>query len=322
MAKLLLRRLAPVAGAAALLLTLGATASAAGTLPVQSLVEFDRAFGNTAPFVGAAGAIRGVPAAGLPWTVREAHGSLRSDGALFIQVEGLVFANDPAVPAALRGTNPVPQFAAVVSCVTASGGGITTTNVTSDNVPASATGDAIISQTLALPEPCVAPVIFVTSPNGGAYFAVTGSPPSGDEVSTLRFDRAFGNTAPFLGAAGAVGGVNAAGLPWAISGVFGDLAANGRLDLSVQGLVLANDPSVPAALRGTNPVPTFVAVVSCLTTSADGQVTTVNAVSSGFAADQAGNAFVVQTLALPQPCVAPALFIGPSATTYFAVTGG
>jgi len=318
MAKLIVRCLALAVGAATLLLTMAGTAAAAG--PVQSLVELDRAFGNTSPFVGAAGAIRGVNAAGLPWTIREAHGSLMSDGRLQLGIQGLVFADDPSVPEAIRGTNPVPMFAAVVSCLTSSGGAVTTVNVTSDNVPASPTGDAFISQTLTLPEPCVAPVVLITSPNGGAYFAVTGGAASGDEVSILRFNRSFGNTSPFLGTAGAIGGVNAAGLPWAISGIYGDLAANGRLILSIQGLVFADDPSVPEARRNTNPVATMVAVVSCLTSSG-GQITTANAVSSGFAMDQAGNGFLIQTLALPQPCVAPVVFIGPSATTYFAVTG-
>lgn len=319
MAKVMVRLLALVTGVATLLLTMAGTAAAASG-PVQSLVELDRAFGNTAPFLGAAGAIRGVNAAGLPWTIREAHGSLMSDGRLTLGIEGLVFADDPSVPEAIRGTNPVPQFAAVVSCLTSSTGAVATVDVTSDNVPATPTGDAVISQTLALPDPCAAPVVFITSPNGGAYFAVTGSAASGDEVSTLRFNRAFGNTSPFLGAAGAVDGVNAAGLPWAIRGIYGDLAANGRLILVFQGLVFADDPSVPAALRGTNPVATMVAVVSCLTAS-NGQVTTANVATSGFSVDPAGNGFVIQTLALPQPCVAPAVFIGPSATTYFAVTG-
>lgn len=319
MAQSMLKRLAPVVGVVALLLVAAATpAAAAGQTRV--LAAFDRAFGNTAPFVGAAGAIRGVSAAGLPWMVRDAHATLLTNGQLFASVRGLVLADDPSVPAALQGVNPVPAFAAVVSCLTAMGGAITAANVTTANVAAGPAGDVDIAQRVTLPEPCVAPVVFVTSPNGGAYFAVTGSATNGDEVSTMRFGSAFGNTAPFVGAAGAIGGVNAAGLPWAIQGIFGDISADGTLNLSVQGLVLANDPSVPATLRGVNPVPTFVAVVSCLTSSA-GQVATVDAATPGFSADAAGNAFFNGTLSLPQPCVAPIVFVGPSAGAYFAVTG-
>jgi hypothetical protein len=319
MAQSMLKRLAPVVGAVALLLVAAATPAAAAGQP-QTLAAFDRAFGNTAPFVGAAGAIRGVNAAGLPWMVRDAHATVLTDGQLFVSVRGLTLADDPSVPAALRGVNPVPAFAAVVSCLTTMGGTITTTNVTTANVAAGPAGDADIAQQVTLPEPCVAPVIFVTSPNGGAYFAVTGSATGAGQVSTMRFGSAFGNTAPFIGAAGAIGGVNAAGLPWMIQGIFGDVSADGTLNLSVQGLVLANDPSVPAALRGVNPVPAFTAVVSCLTASA-GQIATVDTATPSFTADRAGNAFFNGTLSLPQPCVAPIVFVGPSATAYFAVTG-
>ncbi|TMC03576.1 MAG: hypothetical protein E6J41_27070 [Chloroflexi bacterium] len=304
MAQSILKRLAPVLGVVAALLA-AAAAPAAATSGTQVLVSFDRAFGNTAPFVGAAGAVRGVGAAGLPWAVREAHATVLTDGQLFVSVRGLVLADDPSVPAALRGVNPVPAFAAIVSCLTpAAGGGITTTNVITGNVAAGPAGDADIFQQLALPSPCVAPVVMVTSPNGGAWFAATGSATGAGQVATQRFTSAFGNTAPFLGAAGAIQGVNAAGLPWAIAGIFG----------------MADDPSVPASLRNTNPVAAFVAVVSCLT-STGGQVATANVASMSFPADAAGNAFTNQSLTLPQPCVAPIVFVGPSAGAYFAVTG-
>lgn len=318
MAQSTLKRLAPVLGAVVLLLAAAVTPAAAST--TQTLVAFDRAFGNTSPFLGAAGAVRGVNAAGLPWQVRDAHATLLTNGQLIVSVRGLVLANDPLVPASLRGVNPVPAFAAVVSCITTSGGGITTTNVMTANISAGAAGDADIFQQLALPQPCVAPVVLVTSPNAGVWFAALGTAASSDQVSINRFSSAFGNTSPFIGAAGAIQGVNAAGLPWMIQGIFGNVAANGTVNLSIQGLVLANDPSVPASLRGVNPVPSFTAVVSCLTASG-GQVTTANVATPSFPADSAGNAFFNGAVALPQPCVAPLVFVGPSAGAFFAVTG-
>jgi hypothetical protein len=39
--------------------------------------------------------------------------------------------------------------------------------------PASPSGDAKIEDSLVLPSPCFAPVVFVTSP-GGMWFAITG----------------------------------------------------------------------------------------------------------------------------------------------------
>jgi hypothetical protein len=46
--------------------------------------------------------------------------------------------------------------------------------VASAPVPASPTGDARIRTQLDLPEPCVAPVVFITSPTN-AWFAATGA---------------------------------------------------------------------------------------------------------------------------------------------------
>jgi hypothetical protein len=39
--------------------------------------------------------------------------------------------------------------------------------------PASMAGDSQIEDTVSLPDPCIAPIVFVTSPSG-AWFAATG----------------------------------------------------------------------------------------------------------------------------------------------------
>src|SRR5437660_182101 len=121
MAKTLIRYLAALLCSASLLLAAGATPAAASS-GARDIDHFTAAFANVSPFIGAAGAIRGVNAAPLPWAVRSIEGELETNGQLDIDVDGLVLANDPAVPANLRGTNPVPSFAAVVSCLTAAGG--------------------------------------------------------------------------------------------------------------------------------------------------------------------------------------------------------
>ena len=69
--------------------------------------------------------------------------------------------------------------------------------------------------------------------------------------TVLSFDTMFGNVAPFIGAPGAIRQVNAAPLPWKIGKSHGTLSSNGQLNIDVDGLTLANYPSVPAALRGT-----------------------------------------------------------------------
>lgn len=138
------------------------------------ILEFDTMAGVSPPYTGGANAIRGVPGGGLPWVLDEAKGELRTDGRLEVKVEGLVLADDPAVPVALRLTNPIPNFRAIVSCASINDAGeAITVNVGTDPFPATPTGDAKIEASVELPAPCYAPIVFVTSP-AGAWFAVTG----------------------------------------------------------------------------------------------------------------------------------------------------
>jgi len=164
---------------AALALTAGLArtpiVSASGVTRDRDVAEFQTMFGDHAPFIGSAGAVAGVPAAPLPWMIHSVQGDLDKDGELTVDVDGLVLADDPSVPASLRGTNPVPFFSAVVSCTSDSGGVIATVIVTTRNFPATIpAGDAHIDQRLTLPHPCVAPIVMVTAPSGSAWFAVTG----------------------------------------------------------------------------------------------------------------------------------------------------
>ena len=139
-----------------------------------NILEFNVMTPVTGPFVGAANPIRGVNGGGLPWVIGQGHGELNANGHINIEVHGLVLANEPPVPPALRLTNPVPNFRAIVSCLSIDETGmVETVSVQTDPFPASAAGDARIEASIALPSPCVAPIVFVTSP-GGAWFAATG----------------------------------------------------------------------------------------------------------------------------------------------------
>ena len=140
----------------------------------QTVLEFDTMPPVSGPFVGSANPIRGVNGGGLPWQIAEGSGQLASDGSLQVEVQGLVLLNGPPVPPALRGTNPIPSFRAIVSCLTVIGGLATTKNVATAPFPASRTGDSDIEATVKLPSPCIAPIIFV-GPSPIAWFAVTGT---------------------------------------------------------------------------------------------------------------------------------------------------
>ena len=139
---------------------------------VPKILEFDTMVGLPTGMTGTKAPIRGINGGGLPWMIAGASGELKSNGHLELAVSGLVFAGGPNT-----GSNTIASFRAIVSCLDANG---TPVNVTTDPFaattgPASAGGgDAAISTYVALPQPCIAPLIFVTSPNG-AWFATTGN---------------------------------------------------------------------------------------------------------------------------------------------------
>jgi len=165
------RLVAPLA--ALLLIGLVAATSGLGSSDSRKIVEFDVMAPVSEPFTGATNSIRGVPGGGLPWELDAAKGELRADGSFEVEVEGLVLARRAPVPAALQGTNPIASFKAIVSCLTADGSAPATVKVSTALASASAGGDAKIEDSLGLPSPCFAPIVFVTSP-GGMWFAVTG----------------------------------------------------------------------------------------------------------------------------------------------------
>jgi hypothetical protein len=138
------------------------------------VLEFTTMTPVVRPFTGAANPIRGVNGGGIPWTIRSAKGELGADGRIEIRVRGLVLAEG-----ANAGTNPITSFKAIVSCLTAttdSTGALVaaTVNRSTNTFPATASGNADIEDVVSLPSPCIAPIVFVTSPTG-AWFASTGN---------------------------------------------------------------------------------------------------------------------------------------------------
>jgi hypothetical protein len=166
--------LAALTAALAVLLPMLAISSTADADP-GTILKFDTMAPVTGPYVGGDHPIRTVPGGGLPWMITAGTGMLKSDGRVLVHVRGLVLADQAPVPPALQGTNPIPDFRAIVSCQSiGADGSATVANVSTAPFPASTTGDADINATVSLPSPCIAPIVFVTSP-GGAWFAATGS---------------------------------------------------------------------------------------------------------------------------------------------------
>jgi hypothetical protein len=161
-----------IAMALALLVALLVQAAPAGA-GTANILRAKTMVGVPQAFTGSTNAslIRGIPGGGIPWTVGRSRVRLTVNGHLIVKVHGLVLASGD-----LAGTNPVGSFRAIVSCLTADA---TVANVTTDAFPATmgaATdggGTARFEGDVLLPDPCIAPIVLVTSPTG-AWFASTG----------------------------------------------------------------------------------------------------------------------------------------------------
>lgn len=148
-----------------------AGSASSATAQEPKILEFDTMIGVPSNFTGtqASSAFRGITAGGAPWTLTSAHGELTAGGHLEIEVVGLVITT--------TGANPSPNFRGLVSCINSNG---TPETVLTGNFPAttgpaiSGGGNAKIEADLTLPQPCFAPIVFVTS-GGGNWFAVTGN---------------------------------------------------------------------------------------------------------------------------------------------------
>lgn len=159
-----------------------------------------------------------------------------------------------------------------------------------------------------------------------SVFFVSGSvsTANADESKVLEFNTMVGVPRPFTRNNGnAIRGIDGGGLPWVIEFGRGKLKPNGDIDVQVKGLVFdPNDQgAIDAGVAGRNTVPNFKAIVSCLSKDVDGNVITVNVSTGLFPADEAGNAHIQDTVSLPEPCIAPIIFVTSSTGLWFASTG-
>jgi hypothetical protein len=145
-------------------LTLAAVGSATALAQDEHrILEFD----SMTPVTGAAVGTfndRGIKGGGLPWVIGSGSGSVTRGGDVHVSVSGLV------IPA-LGNINPITGFKAIVSCFTQQHAIV---NVSTAVFPADSAGNSTIDDTVALPRPCVHPIVFVTSP-GGSWFAMSNS---------------------------------------------------------------------------------------------------------------------------------------------------
>src|SRR5512138_1823477 len=139
------------------------TASAKG----PKVLKFNTMVGVTDGLTGdkSLPVMRGIRGGGIPWIIGEASGELRADGHLEISVQGLVLAT--------TGSNPSAFFRGMVSCINSDG--TVAAPVVTGQFPATiglasaGGGDAEIEADLVLPQPCIAPLIFVTNAAGTGW---------------------------------------------------------------------------------------------------------------------------------------------------------
>ena len=140
----------------------------------HQILSFHTMYGVDGPFIGEANAIDGIAGDELPWVIRAVNGHLFSDGRIVIIVRGLVFKDDPSVPEDLRGKNDETEFRAAVACLTEEGDSVVPAKVETDGSPADENGNSVIIGKVELPNPCVAPRVFVLAGSEEKWFAVTG----------------------------------------------------------------------------------------------------------------------------------------------------
>lgn len=152
------------------------------------------------------------------------------------------------------------------------------------------------------------------------FFAGSVSVATAKEPKILEFDTMVGVPSSLTGAQShaPLRGINGGGIPWTLTSASGELKANGHLEITVQGLVLA-----AGANAGSNPSAVFRALVSCVKSDGSFQniLTDAFPATTGQASAGGGNAKIATNVALPQPCIAPIIFVTSNTGSWFAATG-
>ncbi|HZD94047.1 MAG TPA: hypothetical protein VE133_07315 [Candidatus Sulfotelmatobacter sp.] len=139
------------------LLLISAAFARKGADDERNLFEFNRLTAVVPPFTGAANPIRGIGGGGAPWKITSGKAELNITGELEVSVRGLVLVSN--------GTNPIANFAVILSCQSKDAAGApTVVNLVAGTTPATTTGDANFEGTVTPPSPCIAPIVFVAIP--------------------------------------------------------------------------------------------------------------------------------------------------------------
>jgi len=122
-----------------------------------NVFEFNQLTSVMPPFTGPTNPIRGIGGGGAPWKIDSGRAELNANGEIEVRVRGLVLVG--------TGTNPIPNFAVILSCQSKDAvGAPAVVNLVAGITPATTTGDARFEGTVTPPSPCIAPIVFVAIP--------------------------------------------------------------------------------------------------------------------------------------------------------------
>lgn len=139
----------------------------------------------------------------------------------------------------------------------------------------------------------------------GAGTVSVGADGRGD--SLVSFDSMTAVTGSAVGAVNDRG-IKGGGLPWVITSGTGSVDHQGDVLVTVKGLVIP-------PLGNINPVPSFKAIVSCITPGG-----VVNVSTGNFPASMAGDSTINGHVDLPHPCKEPIVFVTSPGGAWFAMS--
>jgi hypothetical protein len=142
----------------------------------------------------------------------------------------------------------------------------------------------------------------------GLFLLLLVASPSQAGQAIFRFNTLVGVPNPPVTIRDIAGG----GAAWTLSRGEARLDEDGRFEVEVQGLVLVS--------TGVNPIPQFMATLSCM----DAQGVTQNISTAPVPVGPNGDARIRATLTPPTVCLAPIVFVRaglPTNTRWFAVSG-
>ena len=139
----------------------------------------------------------------------------------------------------------------------------------------------------------------------GAGTVSVGADGRGD--SLVSFDSMTAVTGSAVGAVNDRG-IKGGGLPWVITSGTGLVDHQGDVLVTVKGLVIP-------PLGNINPVPSFKAIVSCITPGG-----VVNVSTGNFPASMAGDSTINGHVDLPHPCKEPIVFVTSPGGAWFAMS--